>query len=87
MPPKVRKSAMPQVECFTQAIIAGVPVRGVRSPAGLGQHDEALSWFEKAAEEREGYLPYLNHTWMFEPLSSDPRYQALLRKMNFPQQS
>ena len=53
---------------------------------GLGQHDDALQWLEKAAEERHGYLVYLNHTWMHEPLSSDPRYQALLRKMNFPQQ-
>ena len=53
---------------------------------GLGERDQAISWLHQAAEERDVMLPFLQ-TWPgLDPLRSDPRFQALLRKMNFPQQ-
>ena len=49
--------------------------------AGLGEKDETFAWLEKAYEERSGSLPYLkvNPTW--DPLRSDPRFEALVAKV------
>ena len=53
---------------------------------GLGEHDEAFRWLDKGFEERAGAMTWLP-TWpVYDPLRSDPRFQALLRRMNFPQQ-
>jgi TolB-like protein/Tfp pilus assembly protein PilF len=51
---------------------------------GLGQKDETFTWLEKAYEERSGALPYLkvNPTW--DPLRSDPRFEALVTKVFGP---
>ena len=51
---------------------------------GLGDHDQAISWLERAVEERDGLYPWLNALFVFDPLRSDPRFGALLRRMNFP---
>ena len=53
---------------------------------GLGDHDQAISWLHRSAEERDGLLTFANVWFVFDPLRSDPRFQALLRRMNFPQQ-
>ena len=54
---------------------------------GLGDHDQAISWLEHGAEERDGLMTNLNTEFAFDPLRADPRFQALLKKMNFPQQA
>ena len=48
----------------------------------LGQKDQAFEWLEKAYEERGEYLPQLKVYPLFDSLRSDPRYKALLKKMN-----
>ena len=53
---------------------------------GLGDHDQAISWLQQAVEEREGWLTTLNTSLVFDPLRADPRFQALLKKLNFPAQ-
>ncbi len=55
--------------------------------AGLGEKDQTFTWLEKAYEERSGFLPYLkvNPTW--DPLRSDPRFQALVAKVFSAQKS
>jgi hypothetical protein len=51
--------------------------------ATLGDKDEALRILEKAVEERQ-FLVMLKVDPPFENLHSDPRWQALLRRLNFP---
>jgi TolB-like protein/DNA-binding winged helix-turn-helix (wHTH) protein/Tfp pilus assembly protein PilF len=52
---------------------------------GLGQNDDALTWLEKAHQQRGSYTNlYLKVDPMFDPLRSSPRFQELLRKMNLP---
>ena len=51
---------------------------------GLDDHDQALSWLQQGAEERAGFMTFVNSLPVFDPLRSDPRFQALLKKMNFP---
>jgi len=52
---------------------------------GLGEHDQAMDWLSAAYEDRDCLLSYLNTWWVFDPLRPDPRFQDLLRRMNFPQ--
>lgn len=51
---------------------------------GLGKQDEALTWLNKAYEERSFWLLWLKVEPKFDPLRSDPRYEDLLRRMHFP---
>jgi TolB-like protein len=50
----------------------------------LGDKDEAFAELEKAFEQRlSGLIAVGFYPW-YEPLRSDPRFQNLLRRMNFP---
>ena len=49
-----------------------------------GDNDRAIDWLEKAYEEHDPSLPYLGNP-LYDPLRSDPRFQALLRRMNLPE--
>ena len=51
---------------------------------GLGEHDEALRWLEVAYEERDIFLVWLKEMWIYDPLRSDPRFQDILSRMDFP---
>lgn len=52
---------------------------------GLGQQEEAIAWLGRAYDRRDGEMVLLK-TWpVLDPLRSDPRFQRLLRRMNFPQ--
>jgi TolB-like protein/tetratricopeptide (TPR) repeat protein len=52
---------------------------------GLGQKDQAITWLERAYEEHDQYMVYVASNPGLDPLHSEPRFQALLRRMNFPQ--
>jgi tetratricopeptide (TPR) repeat protein len=52
--------------------------------AGLGEKDHAFEWLERAYEEHDKGLIYLKVDPPLDPLRSDPRYEDLLRRMNFP---
>jgi tetratricopeptide (TPR) repeat protein len=51
---------------------------------GLGEKSRAIDWLEKAYDERSPWLDWLKVESAFDPLRSDPRFQALYQKMNFP---
>jgi tetratricopeptide (TPR) repeat protein len=48
---------------------------------GLGQTDAALNWVEKAYHERDGELSMWTVDPNCAPLRTEPRFQALLKKM------
>ena len=51
---------------------------------GLGRFDEACDWYERAFEERNGFLVKLGTAMEFDPIRGHPRFQALLRRMHLP---
>jgi adenylate cyclase len=52
---------------------------------GLGRTEDALDWLDKAFEERDGWLVYLNVFPKFESLRSEERFQDMLRRLNLPE--
>jgi tetratricopeptide (TPR) repeat protein len=48
---------------------------------GLGEKDRTFEWLAKAFEERSGFLVYIKCDRRFEGLRSDPRYEALLKRI------
>ena len=51
----------------------------------LGEMDKAFEWLEKAYQERGGELVFMQVSPDFDSLRDDPRFQSLLRRMNFPE--
>jgi len=49
---------------------------------GLGEKNEALENLEKAHRDRESNMVFLNVWPLLDSLRSEPRFNALLRKMN-----
>lgn len=49
---------------------------------GLGEKDQAFQSLEKAFEERSTLLTYLKMDPRLDPLRSDPRFKAMLRRLN-----
>ena len=51
---------------------------------GLGQRDQAITWLERAYEEHDQWMVFANSYPGLDPLRSEPRFQALMRRMHFP---
>ena len=53
---------------------------------GLGQRDAALEWLERAGSERHMgyYFPSIDP--IYGPVQSEPRFKALLQRMNLGRQ-
>jgi len=49
---------------------------------GLGEHERAMDWLERAYEERAGGVYGVKASFLFTALRGHPRFTALLRKMN-----
>jgi len=49
---------------------------------GLGEIDAAFEWMDRAADEHDRWLATLVTYPFLDPLRSDPRFDALLRKIN-----
>ena len=52
--------------------------------AWFGQTDKALEWLDRAYVQRDVSLRVLKTSMMLRGLRSDPRYRALLAKLNLP---
>jgi TolB-like protein/tRNA A-37 threonylcarbamoyl transferase component Bud32/Tfp pilus assembly protein PilF len=51
---------------------------------GLGDKDRAFEWLDKAVQAREWQLPLLKADPAFAVLRSEPRFPALLARLNLP---
>ena len=52
---------------------------------GLRDNDRALEWLATAFDDRDGLCALFAHWPVLDPLRADPRFQTLLRRMNFPE--
>jgi tetratricopeptide (TPR) repeat protein len=52
--------------------------------AGLGDAQSAVKWLERAYQERDGWIVYIQFQPEFDDLRSDPRFQELVGRTNFP---
>jgi TolB-like protein/tetratricopeptide (TPR) repeat protein len=50
-----------------------------------GENDQALRWLDTAYTQRDHDLVYIKSDPLLKNIQSDPRYGALLRKMNLPE--
>jgi TolB-like protein/DNA-binding winged helix-turn-helix (wHTH) protein/tetratricopeptide (TPR) repeat protein len=51
---------------------------------GTGDREGALQWLERGYEERDAYLVFVNASPWMDPLRSDARFEALVRRLRFP---
>ncbi|MHC4071553.1 MAG: protein kinase domain-containing protein, partial [Planctomycetota bacterium] len=61
-----------------------LPIYFAEVYTSLGNKDEAFRWLQKASEERSYGMLLLRHDWYWDPLRSDPRFDEVLKQMNFP---
>jgi tetratricopeptide (TPR) repeat protein len=54
---------------------------------GLHQHDQAFELLDQAFDNRDTILAYLQVEPWFDGIRSDPRFDALVRRMRFPGRS
>ena len=52
--------------------------------AQLGDKDRAFAEFDNAIRAKDAGLIYLKVDPFIDPIRNDPRYPALLRRLNFP---
>jgi serine/threonine-protein kinase len=77
-----REAARTLAELHARALTDYVsPVAFVTIHTALGNIDDALTWLQKAHEERRGWLAYLNVEPLLNPLRDDMRFKRLLRAM------
>ena len=50
---------------------------------GLGDRDRALDLLEQASADDSQWMMYLKIDRIFDPLRSDPRFIAIMKKCNF----
>ncbi len=51
----------------------------------IGETEDAMTWLERAYEERDPVLLVAKTDPRMDPLRSDPRFQDLLRRIGFPE--
>ena len=60
------------------------PYQVAQAYAWTADADHAFAFLERARERHVGSLNHIKWDWWFKKVRSDPRYAALLQKMNLP---
>jgi tetratricopeptide (TPR) repeat protein len=50
-----------------------------------GESDEAFKWLDRAFAQKDASLEYIKGNPLLKNLDGDPRYKAILKKMNLPE--
>jgi tetratricopeptide (TPR) repeat protein len=83
-----RADASEQLERLDELAASGVhvsPVSRAHVYAGLAENDSALAWLENAYQGRDHWMLYLEQfPFFWGSLPSDPRFQELVRRMDYP---
>ena len=61
-----------------------IPLSYAMIYAALGDRDSAFVWLDRSYVNRDWWLTLLRAEPIFDPLHSDPRWDALVRRMKFP---
>ena len=80
-----RASAMAELETLKKMSQGGqvLPFNLALVYLGLGDHGRALDNLERAFAANSQMLAWLGRDAIFDPLRSEPRFMALLKKLNF----
>ncbi|MGE5236000.1 MAG: tetratricopeptide repeat protein [Acidobacteriota bacterium] len=78
-PTEAERIADELTEVDRQSLRAAYAVAGVW--VGLADRDRAFVWLDRAREERSGLLGSLRADPAFDPIRSDPRFPALLKRV------
>jgi tetratricopeptide (TPR) repeat protein len=79
-----RDSAMAELESLKKMSQGGrvLPFNLALVYLGLGDHEGALDNLERALAANSQMMPWLGRDAMFDPLRSEPRFKALLKRLN-----
>jgi TolB-like protein len=81
---KEAENTLSQLQRLSQTkYVSGVSIAAIY--AGLGNKERALAWLETAFKAHDPGLVGLKQDPSLDPLRSDPRFQEIVRKMNFPE--
>ena len=81
------KEAQSIYDALAASVAAGryvSPVAFATILIGLGRHDEAIDWIERAIEDRRGWVVYLKVNPIVDPLRGHPRFDALVSRSQLP---
>lgn len=81
-----RDEAVKMVDLFSEQCKRGEvsPMYFAFLYVALGKKQKALDWLQKAYEGRDPYIVRIKVEPALDPIRSDPRFQDILRRMNFP---
>jgi eukaryotic-like serine/threonine-protein kinase len=84
-----RARAMAQIEVMKKNSLHGYvpPFNLAIVYLGLGDRARALDYLEQAYASDSQWMVWLKEDRTFDPLRSEPRFKALMKKLNFPQES
>jgi eukaryotic-like serine/threonine-protein kinase len=71
-------------ELAKRRYVSPVLIALIRSAMG-GKNDEVLEALERGYEDHYVYMTHIGVQPLYDPYRSEPRFKALLRKMNFPE--
>ena len=80
-----RTRAMAEIEDLKKGALHGyfLPFNLAIVYLGLGDRERALAYLERAYASSSQWMGWLKEDRMFDPLRSEPRFAALLRKLRF----